>query len=126
MILDTSVIVSILNDEDDAALFAAAIEAAPVVAASARTILEAALVLGRTRGATPGPLLSLAGVSVVPVDKEHLQSARATWERYGRGSGSSARLNYGDCFSYAAARVADEPLLFKGDGFTHTDIASAL
>ena len=56
MILDTSAIVSILNDEDDAALFAAAIEAAPVVAASAGTILEAALVLGRTRGATPGRL----------------------------------------------------------------------
>ena len=55
MILDTSAIVSILNDEDDAALFAAAIEAAPVVAASAGTILEAALVLGRPRGATLDP-----------------------------------------------------------------------
>ena len=82
--------------------------------------------LGRTRGATLDAFLSLAGVSVVPVDKEHLQSARAAWEGYGRGSGSSARLNYGDCFSYAAARVADEALLFKDDDFSHTDIASAL
>ncbi|MFN2344991.1 MAG: type II toxin-antitoxin system VapC family toxin [Dermatophilaceae bacterium] len=126
MILDTSAIVSILNQEDDAARFAAAIEGAPTVAVSAGTILEAALVLGRTRGEALDAFLSLVGVSVVPVGSEHLQSARGAWERYGRGSGSKARLNYGDCFSYAAARVAGQPLLFKGDDFTHTDIASAL
>jgi ribonuclease VapC len=48
------------------------------------------------------------------------------FDRFGRGSGHPARLNYGDCFSYALARVLDAPLLFKGDDFVHTDIRSAL
>ena len=126
MILDTSAIVSILNQEEDASRFAAAIEGAAAVAVSAGTVLEAALVLGRTRGEALDAFLRLAGASVLPVDSRHLQAAREAWERYGRGSGTKARLNYGDCFSYAAARVADEPLLFKGDDFTHTDISSAI
>ena len=47
-------------------------------------------------------------------------------ERYGRGSGHPARLNFGDCLSYAVAKHLDAPLLFKGDDFRHTDIESAL
>jgi ribonuclease VapC len=47
-------------------------------------------------------------------------------ERYGRGSGHPARLNFGDCLSYAVAKHLGAPLLYKGDDFTHTDIESAL
>lgn len=126
MILDTSAIVAILNQEDDARQFADAIEKASTVTVSAGTVLEAAIVLGRTRADALDAFLELAGVTIVPVDGVQVRAARDAWERYGRGSGSSARLNYGDCFSYAAARVADEPLLFKGDDFSHTDLASAL
>lgn len=126
MILDTSAIVSILNQEPDAAQFADAIESASHVSVSAGTLLEAAIVLGRTRGDALDAFLRLAAVTVVPVDDRHVGVARSAWDRYGRGSGSQARLNYGDCFSYAAAKVADEPLLFKGGDFTHTDLSSAL
>lgn len=126
MILDTSAIVAILNQEDDAQRFAEAIERASAVGISAGTVLEAAMVLGRTRGKALDVFLDVAAATVMPVDRQHLSAARDAWVRYGRGSRSKARLNYGDCFSYAAARVADEPLLFKGDDFTHTDVQSAL
>lgn len=52
--------------------------------------------------------------------------ARAAYRDYGTGSGHPAKLNFGDCFSYAPASVTGEPLLFKGDGFRHTDITPAL
>ena len=66
------------------------------------------------------------GFEVLDINAEHLYEAIRAQERFGRGSGSPAKLNFGDCFSYAAAKVTGEPLLFKGDDFTHTDIHSAL
>jgi ribonuclease VapC len=62
----------------------------------------------------------------VPFDAEQLAAARDAHRRYGRNSGSRAQLNFGDCMSYALAKVTGEPLLFKGDDFTHTDITPAL
>ena len=56
----------------------------------------------------------------------HLDAAQTAFAAYGKGRGSRARLNYGDCMSYALAKVTGEPLLFKGDDFTHTDITPAL
>ncbi|SNU00543.1 Uncharacterized protein, contains PIN domain [Ruaniaceae bacterium KH17] len=126
MILDTSAIVAILNLEEDAVLYAQAIEQAPQVSISSATVLEATLVLGRSRIGTLREFLAEASASVIPVDEEHLAVAQEGWLRFGRGSGSQARLNYGDCFPYAAACIAGEPLLFKGNDFTHTDLASAL
>ena len=61
----------------------------------------------------------------VPVDETQLAVARWAHLRYGRGSGSAARLNYGDCFSYALARAWDRPLLFTGKDFGHTDVTVA-
>jgi ribonuclease VapC len=52
--------------------------------------------------------------------------AREAYRDFGRGSGHPARLNFGDCFAYALARVTGDALLFKGDDFGHTDIAPAL
>lgn len=71
-------------------------------------------------------LLELLEVELVPVSTQHARVAREAYRRYGRGSDSAARLNYGDCFSYALATVTGEHLLFKGDDFTHTDVAPAL
>ena len=51
--------------------------------------------------------------------------ARHAYRRFGRGSGSPAQLNFGDCFSYALSVTSGEPLLFVGDDFTHTDVARA-
>ena len=52
-------------------------------------------------------------------------AAFAAWRRFGKGR-HPAGLNLGDCFSYALARAAGAPLLFKGNDFAQTDIASAL
>jgi ribonuclease VapC len=59
----------------------------------------------------------------VTAEQAHL--ARRAYRTYGRGSGSPARLNLGDCFAYSLATVTGEPLLFKGDDFGHTDVESA-
>lgn len=61
-------------------------------------------------------------VPAPPIINVAVQAAR----RYGKGSGHSARLNFGDCFSYATARHAALPLLFVGDDFRHTDVTPAL
>ena len=65
-------------------------------------------------------------MTMVPIDKKQAYIARDARNEYGRGSGSPAKLNMGDCFAYALAKALDEPLLFKGDDFVHTDIRSAL
>jgi ribonuclease VapC len=62
---------------------------------------------------------------VEPFTEEQAQIARQAYRDYGKGSGHRAQLNFGDCFSYALARVKREPLLFKGDDFVHTDVRSA-
>ena len=62
------------------------------------------------------------GIVLVPLSVAQARRARQAHRRYGPCSGSAARLNMGDCFSYALAIELDEPLLFVGDGFTHTDV----
>jgi ribonuclease VapC len=57
------------------------------------------------------------------LDQAHI--ARAAYRDFGKGSGHPARLNFGDCFAYALAKATDEPLLFKGDDFIHTDVEPA-
>ena len=52
--------------------------------------------------------------------------ARRAYQRYGRGCGSPARLNFGDCFAHALSVATGEPLLYVGDDFTHIDILPAL
>lgn len=125
MIVDSSALLAILKHEPDAALFARALAEHPAPLIAAPTVLEASLVAGPQ---TPelDELLQAAGVTVVPFGSEHLELARQAHDRYGRGSGSSARLNFGDCISYAVAKSVGGPLLFKGKDFTHTDIPAAL
>lgn len=62
------------------------------------------------------------GIVLVPLSAVQARRARQAHRHYGPGSGSSARLNMGDCFSYALAIELDEPLLFVGDDFAHTDV----
>ena len=57
----------------------------------------------------------------MPVDQNQAEVAREAWRRFGKGR-HPAGLNYGDCFSYALAKAAGAPLLFKGNDFVHTDI----
>ena len=60
-----------------------------------------------------------------PVTREQANIARAAYRDFGKGSGHPAGLNFGDCFAYALAKSMREPLLFKGDDFSRTDIAIA-
>jgi ribonuclease VapC len=69
-------------------------------------------------------LLESARIAQVPFDQEQAQGARTAWLRYGKGN-HPAGLNFGDCFSYALAKVTGEPLLFKGSDFSKTDVRRA-
>jgi ribonuclease VapC len=71
-------------------------------------------------------LPSRLGIEVVPMSAEAAEFARAAYARYGKGVGSPGVLNYGDVLSYGIARAEDEALIYQGDDFARTDIASAL
>jgi ribonuclease VapC len=124
VILDSSALVAIIRQEEEASAFAHAVEQHHA-RASAATILETALVLRPPLGPAIDDVLDAGRVEIVPFDDEQLRVARDAMGRYGRGSGSPAGLNFGDCISYALAKVSGEPLLFKGDDFTHTDVTAA-
>jgi ribonuclease VapC len=110
--------------EPDSAQLVALIASGPARVCAA-TLLESSIVLTRSLHAELDSLIRGSGMEVVPFDAEQAVVARAAHTTYGRGSGSKARLNLGDCFSYALAKVTGEPLLFKGEDFTHTDIEPA-
>lgn len=130
MIVDTSALVAILRGEPDADEYLEALNTARAPSMSAATYLETCIVVDINREPVLSrrldDLLRVARVEVTPVTREHADIARVAYRDFGRGSGHPARLNFGDCFSYALARVTGEPLLFKGDDFTHTDVVPAL
>jgi len=129
MVIDTSAIVAILFDEPDQRRYGEAIEAATVRLVSAVTRVELAFVIeGRKRGAGRERLerfFQLTGAEIAAVTPQQAEIAVDAFRRFGRGR-HQARLNIGDCFSYALAVASDQVLLFKGDDFGHTDIRPAL
>ena len=126
MIVDTSALVAILRAEPDADSFALALAADRAPRMSVANYLEAAIVIDSARDPVASRqvdrLVIRAGLALEPVTAEQARVARAAYRDFGRGSGHPAKLNFGDCFAYALARCADEPLLFKGDDFGHTDV----
>ncbi len=130
MIIDTSAVIVLLRDEAEAPEFTDAITSAPRTALSAASYLEAGVVTDGARDPVLSrrldEILTAFGVEIEPVTVKQVRIARAAYRDFGRGSGHPARLNFGDCFSYALAVAADEPLLFKGDDFARTDVRSAL
>ena len=130
MIVDASALIAILRNEPEALSCADAIENASVRRISAANYVEAAVVIDGSRDPIASrrfdDLLREAELVVEPVTEVQARVAREAYRDFGKGSGHPAQLNFGDCFAYALAKVAGEPLLFKGDDFTHTDIASAL
>lgn len=129
MIVDTSALVAILRDEPEAAAFANAIERADTRRLSAVSFVEAAVVIDGARDPIASrrfdELVRAAGLTIEPVTEAQARVAREAYRDFGRGSGHPAKLNLGDCFTYALARLSGEPLLFKGDDFGHTDIEPA-
>lgn len=128
MIIDTSAIVAILFNEDDADAYARAITRADSRRVSAATFVEAAIVVAaQTKNAGGSQLDAFfrrAGITIEPVTEEQAHIARQAFTDFGKGR-HAAGLNYGDCFSYALAKSAGEPLLFKGKDFTKTDVLVA-
>ena len=130
MIVDTSALVGILNGEPDAETMEDALVSARTRRMSAATLVELFVVIdGKrdpVRSARLDELLERSDVEIVDVTAEDARIARRAYRDFGKGSGHPARLNLGDCFSYALARATGEPLLFKGDGFGHTDLTPAV
>jgi ribonuclease VapC len=128
MVVDTSALLAILNDEPERRAFNEAIEAAESVSLSAATLVETSIVIEARFGAEGvrdlDHFLSLAAIKVREVDADQAYVARRAFTEFGKGR-HSAGLNYGDCFSYALAKVRGERLLFKGNDFSKTDIESA-
>ncbi len=129
MIVDSSALVAVIRAEPDAARYAAALVAANRPAMSAVNYVEAAVVVDSVRDPVASrrfdELVMVAGIDVVAVTAAQASIARQAYRDFGRGSGSPARLNFGDCFAYALAAQRREPLLFKGADFTHTDLVAA-
>lgn len=96
---------------------------------SAGTYIEAAIVVDSNRDPVLSgrfdDLLAVAHVTVEPVTMQHAEIARHAYRNFGKGSGHPAGLNFGDCFAYALSRATGEPLLYKGDDFTRTDVEPA-
>ncbi|MGH3640815.1 MAG: type II toxin-antitoxin system VapC family toxin [Mycobacterium sp.] len=130
MIVDTSAIIAILREEDDAAVYTGAIATADVRRLSAASYLECGCVLDSQRDPIVSrgldELIEEAEIAVEPVTERQARLARQAYADFGKGSGHAAKLNFGDCLSYALALDLREPLLWKGNDFGHTGIESAL
>jgi ribonuclease VapC len=130
MILDSSALVAILHREPGHDVFLHLIEQAAEIKISAANYFETSIVIDSERDPLLSHLLdeviAEAQIKIEPVTVEQAQIARQAYRDYGRGSGHAAGLNFGDCFSYALAKVTREPLLFKGDDFSHTELMSAV
>jgi len=128
MVIDSSALMAIFLVEADASIYASAILNDWIRLISAATLAEASIVAIRRR--QPDPIAALDILTtrlrlvVIPVDHEQALLARDGFRRFGKGR-HPAGLNFGDCFSYALAKQRGEPLLFKGNDFSQTDVLVA-
>lgn len=125
MVIDTSVLIAILQQEPEAEAFANAIQLDPIRMLSSIAALEASVVMESRKGLAGGRdldlLLHRAQVEIVAFSAEQFELARAAYRKFGKGHHPAA-LNLGDCCTYALARVSGEGLLAKGDDFRQTDL----
>ncbi len=130
MIVDTSAVVAVVRQEPDAARYERALSEDGPHRMSAATYLETGIVVDGYRDPVASRqldvLLRAAGVRIESLTEAQARIAREAYRDFGKGSGHPAGLNLGDCFAYALAKDFDEPLLFKGDDFGHTDVTPAL
>ncbi|WP_448190092.1 type II toxin-antitoxin system VapC family toxin [Azospirillum sp. sgz301742] len=129
IVVDTSAIIAIFRREPDAPVIAGKLENADVAVIAAAGVLEASIVLRSLKGLFPAEaerwldeFIIEADLKVIPMTIDHVRAARAAHLLFGKGTGHPARLNFGDCCTYALAKVFGAPLLFKGDDFSKTDL----
>jgi len=129
MVVDASAFLAILKGESEEETFKRALALAPVCRMSPVNWFEVAVNSQKAGGADIDALEKLGaviGLAIVPVDESQMRLAYEAWRRFGKGRRHRARLNLGDCFAYALAKNLDEPLLYKGGDFAHTDVVAAL
>jgi ribonuclease VapC len=128
VVIDTSALVAILHAESNFAGLLHAISECSVKIVGAPTLVEASMVLIGRKKVEPRELdrfIADMQISVVSFEINHWRAAEAAFLKFGKGR-DPAGLNYGDCLSYAIAKVLDAPLLFVGQDFSQTDIRPAL
>lgn len=129
MVIDTSALLAILQDEPERRAFNEAIEAADTRVISVANFVEVSMVVVARYGAAGlhdlDRFLQRAQVEIAPVDQEQGTLARDAFRRFGKGL-HPAGLNFGDCFAYALATALGQPLLFKGEDFPRTDVVPAV
>ena len=130
MVIDSSALLAIVFGEADAPSFIDAIgrafESSTAIYIPAPVLVEAGVVADqRARGEQLDALIDRMEAEIAPLNERVARIARKAFEEFGRGR-HQARLNFGDCMSYATARYLQLPLLYKGDDFKKTDIDSAL
>jgi ribonuclease VapC len=128
VIIDSSALMAIVNGEP-AGEELLTVAAGASCRMSVGTWLEISIVTdcrSPAHGARLDRVIEILEIELVPVTTRHAATARQAYRHYGRGSGSPARLNFGDCFAYALAIEAGEPLLYVGDDFSHTDVVPAV
>ena len=127
MVIDSSALIAILLNEPERRSFNEKIEASAVRMISAGSLLETAMVIESRLGESGRQELDLfiqkASIKVMSFDADQAELARGAFRQYGKGR-NPAGLNFGDCFSYALAKATGEPLLFKGNDFSRTDITA--
>lgn len=128
MIVDTSALLAVLYQEEDAEWFVSAIVTAPVRRMSAANFLEAAINIDAHGDAEASRQLDTfirhSEIEIASITSEQAQIARQAYQDFGKGRHKAA-LNFGDCFAYALAMSTGEPLFFKGNDFAYTDINHA-
>ncbi|MDA0369211.1 MAG: type II toxin-antitoxin system VapC family toxin [Proteobacteria bacterium] len=128
MVLDTSALIAIMFREPEAERLKIAVADAAARLIGTPTMVEAAIVLRRLLPDDGQDALDAFftgyNVTLVPFAARHISAARTAIDRFGKGRHPAA-LNFGDCMSYAVALIENEPLLFKGNDFAHTDILAA-
>jgi ribonuclease VapC len=125
VIVDSSALVAVTFQEPGYRDLLAKLAAAPSAGIGTPTLSETGIVLASRLGRDPLDLLTRMmaafAISEVPFGEEHWREAIGAYWRFGKGR-HHAQLNFGDCLTYAVARLADEPLLCVGDDFTQTDL----
>jgi ribonuclease VapC len=132
IVVDSSAVIAIFRQEDDAEDYARniAVDDDPVM--SAANLVETSIVLRGLKKIAPetaerwlDDFMKAAGIRIEPVTPNQAQAARSAHLKFGKGTGHGAALNYGDCFAYALAKTMDAPLLCKGKDFPLTDVSIA-
>jgi len=122
MVVDSSVLIAVLLLEPDAEQFLNQLIDADELYLSAISLVETAIVIEYKKGKSGADKLDELNPTVIEFDKQQANLARTAWREYGKGR-HPAKLNFGDCCSYALAMHLKKPLLFKGNDFSQTDLA---